>query len=66
MLSRKLEDAVNAAVRAKTTDPVLFIVNHLIFMYLRVFFIWISNRILILRVYDDEYSRITWKKEYNR
>ncbi|MCI29318.1 cytosolic enolase 3-like, partial [Trifolium medium] len=29
MLSRKLEDAVNAAVRAKTTDPVLFISNHM-------------------------------------
>lgn len=27
MLSRKIEDAVNAAVRAKTPDPVLFIVN---------------------------------------
>lgn len=27
MLSRKIEDAVNAAVRAKTSDPVLFIVN---------------------------------------
>lgn len=26
MLSRKIEDAVNAAVRAKTPDPVLFIV----------------------------------------
>ncbi|RYR00745.1 hypothetical protein Ahy_B07g088867 isoform A [Arachis hypogaea] len=29
MLSRKLEDAVNAAVRAKTPDPVLFISNHM-------------------------------------
>ncbi|PNY17511.1 cytosolic enolase 3-like protein, partial [Trifolium pratense] len=28
-LSRKLEDAVNAAVRAKTSDPVLFISNHM-------------------------------------
>ncbi|XP_047943936.1 cytosolic enolase 3 isoform X1 [Salvia hispanica] len=28
-LSRKIEDAVNAAVRAKTPDPVLFISNHL-------------------------------------
>jgi len=27
VLSRKIEDAVNAAVRAKTPDPVLFIVN---------------------------------------
>lgn len=27
MLSRKIEDAVNAAVRAKTSDPVLFIVG---------------------------------------
>lgn len=27
MLSRKIEDAVNAAVRAKTPDPVLFIVG---------------------------------------
>lgn len=26
MLSRKIEDAVNAAVRAKTSDPVIFIV----------------------------------------
>lgn len=26
MLSRKIEDAVNAAVRAKTLDPVIFIV----------------------------------------
>lgn len=26
MLSRKIEDAVNAAVRAKSPDPVLFIV----------------------------------------
>ncbi|CAN8247416.1 unnamed protein product [Cochlearia groenlandica] len=29
MLSRKIEDAVNAAVRAKTSDPVLFIANHM-------------------------------------
>lgn len=29
MLARKIEDAVNAAVRAKTTDPVLFISNHM-------------------------------------
>lgn len=29
MLSRKIEDAVNAAVRAKTSDPVLFIVRFL-------------------------------------
>ncbi|CAH9074884.1 unnamed protein product [Cuscuta europaea] len=29
MLSRKIEDAVNAAVRAKTNDPVLFISNHM-------------------------------------
>ncbi|KAK7277017.1 hypothetical protein RIF29_18166 [Crotalaria pallida] len=29
LLSRKLEDAVNAAVRAKTPDPVLFISNHM-------------------------------------
>lgn len=29
MLSRKIEDAVNAAVRAKTSDPVLFISNHM-------------------------------------
>ncbi|KAM7522111.1 hypothetical protein LguiA_012013 [Lonicera macranthoides] len=28
-LSRKIEDAVNAAVRAKTPDPVLFISNHM-------------------------------------
>ncbi|XP_020576555.1 cytosolic enolase 3 [Phalaenopsis equestris] len=28
-LARKIEDAVNAAVRAKTTDPVLFISNHM-------------------------------------
>ncbi|KAH0883567.1 hypothetical protein HID58_059663 [Brassica napus] len=28
-LSRKIEDAVNAAVRAKTSDPVLFIANHM-------------------------------------
>ncbi|KAJ9671572.1 hypothetical protein PVL29_025334 [Vitis rotundifolia] len=28
MLSRKIEDAFNAAVRAKTPDPVLFISNH--------------------------------------
>lgn len=27
MLSRKIEDAVNAAVRAKAPDPVLYIVN---------------------------------------
>ena len=27
MLSRKIEDAVNAAVRAKSNDPVLFIVS---------------------------------------
>lgn len=32
MLSRKIEDAVNAAVRAKTADPVLFIVMFL-FLY---------------------------------
>ncbi|KAJ3682684.1 hypothetical protein LUZ60_012911 [Juncus effusus] len=29
LLSRKIEDAVNAAVRAKTADPVLFISNHM-------------------------------------
>ncbi|KAJ8437902.1 hypothetical protein Cgig2_031418 [Carnegiea gigantea] len=29
MLARKIEDAVNAAVRAKTNDPVLFIANHM-------------------------------------
>ncbi|KAK8938873.1 Cytosolic enolase 3 [Platanthera zijinensis] len=29
MLARKIEDAVNAAVRAKTTDPMLFISNHM-------------------------------------
>lgn len=29
MLSRKIEDAVNAAVRAKSSDPVLFISNHM-------------------------------------
>ncbi|KAI4306665.1 hypothetical protein L6164_029923 [Bauhinia variegata] len=29
LLSRKIEDAVNAAVRAKTSDPVLFISNHM-------------------------------------
>ncbi|XP_010256716.1 PREDICTED: cytosolic enolase 3-like isoform X2 [Nelumbo nucifera] len=29
MLSRKIEDAVNAAVRAKSPDPVLFISNHI-------------------------------------
>ncbi|KAB1216013.1 Cytosolic enolase 3 [Morella rubra] len=29
MLSRKIEDAVNAAVRAKSADPVLFISNHM-------------------------------------
>ncbi|CAN6696084.1 unnamed protein product [Malus baccata var. baccata] len=29
MLSRKIEDAVNAAVRAKASDPVLFISNHM-------------------------------------
>ncbi|KAI5576255.1 hypothetical protein POPTR_009G040700v4 [Populus trichocarpa] len=29
VLSRKIEDAVNAAVRAKTPDPVLFISNHM-------------------------------------
>ncbi|EPS60374.1 enolase, partial [Genlisea aurea] len=29
MLSRKIEDAVNAAVRAKTPDPILFISNHM-------------------------------------
>ncbi|GMH12727.1 hypothetical protein Nepgr_014568 [Nepenthes gracilis] len=29
MLARKIEDAVNAAVRAKTPDPVLFISNHM-------------------------------------
>ncbi|XP_009778766.1 cytosolic enolase 3 [Nicotiana sylvestris] len=29
MLSRRIEDAVNAAVRAKTPDPVLFISNHM-------------------------------------
>ncbi|GAB2286294.1 Beta-enolase [Dionaea muscipula] len=29
MLARKIEDAVNAAVRAKTPDPLLFISNHM-------------------------------------
>ncbi|KAL8140232.1 hypothetical protein V2J09_006253 [Rumex salicifolius] len=29
LLARRIEDAVNAAVRAKTLDPVLFISNHL-------------------------------------
>jgi len=31
MLARKIEDAVNAAVRAKTNDPVLFIVIFVLF-----------------------------------
>ena len=34
MLSRKIEDAVNAAVRAKTSDPVLFIVMFLFLLSL--------------------------------
>jgi len=53
MLSRKLEDAVNAAVRAKTSDPVLFIVISLSITLYRessrfdfVFWIWIFNWIL--------------------
>ncbi|KAJ3689125.1 hypothetical protein LUZ61_018289 [Rhynchospora tenuis] len=29
LLSRKIEDAVNAAVRAKAPDPILFIANHM-------------------------------------
>ncbi|KAA0037698.1 cytosolic enolase 3-like [Cucumis melo var. makuwa] len=29
MLSQKIKEAVNAAVRAKTPDPVLFISNHM-------------------------------------
>ncbi|GAB2261735.1 hypothetical protein Droror1_Dr00002732 [Drosera rotundifolia] len=29
MLARRIEDAVNAAVRAKTPDPLLFISNHM-------------------------------------
>lgn len=29
MLSRKIEDAVNAAVRAKTPDPIIFISHHM-------------------------------------
>ena len=37
MLSRKIEDAVNAAVRAKTPDPVLFIVISLSLIPLRLF-----------------------------
>lgn len=36
MLARKIEDAVNAAVRAKTTDPVLFIVSFSIFSVQRL------------------------------
>lgn len=32
MLSRRIEDAVNAAVRAKTLDPVLFIVRSYFFL----------------------------------
>ena len=38
MLSRKLEDAVNAAVRAKTSDPVLFIVSLYLSSSLFIFF----------------------------
>ena len=34
-LSRKIEDAVNAAVRAKTPDPVLFIVSFSSFQFLK-------------------------------
>lgn len=33
LLSRKIEDAVNAAVRAKSSDPVLFIVSIQLFIY---------------------------------
>lgn len=49
-LSRKLEDAVNAAVRAKTTDPVLFIVRIALFLplnYLPFLCIYLSSLFLI-------------------
>jgi hypothetical protein len=36
MLSRKIEDAVNAAVRAKSPDPVLFIVTLSLSLRLRL------------------------------
>lgn len=38
LLSRKIEDAVNAAVRAKSADPVLFIVSTQFYIY----FVFIS------------------------
>lgn len=49
MLSRKIEDAVNAAVRAKTADPVLFIV-----MFLFLYSLFVSR----------EYAMGKKKKEY--
>lgn len=46
MLSRKIEDAVNAAVRAKTPDPVLFIVSIIIQLQIYLYvllrnFVWL-------------------------
>jgi len=38
MLSRKIEDAVNAAVRAKSPDPVLFIVTLSLSLFASVWF----------------------------
>ena len=50
MLSRKIEDAVNAAVRAKTPDPVLFIVTSLMYLFL-ILFICVQTVVVILYVW---------------
>ena len=49
MLSRKIEDAVNAAVRAKTPDPILFIVT--LSLSLRAKFRFASLFVLMMIVF---------------
>lgn len=64
MLSRKIEDAVNAAVRAKTPEPVLFIV----ITSLSLWFGWWLYKLDGLRTnwfwFNFYASLIIWEKRY--
>jgi len=63
MLSRKIEDAVNAAVRAKTSDPVLFIVS-----FLRVSIYVCRSEIMLhysLNLQLEKCRLIIWRKLYH-
>ena len=51
MLSRKIEDAVNAAVRAKTPDPILFIVTLSLSLSPRAKFRFASLFVLMMIVF---------------